>query len=34
MTQSRFSDTFGFSLDAAKYWEGDGARPSFRRELS
>jgi hypothetical protein len=22
MTQSRFSDTFGFSLDAVKHWEG------------
>ena len=22
MTQARFSDTFGFSLDAVKHWEG------------
>jgi putative transcriptional regulator len=22
MTQSRFSETFGFSLDAIKHWEG------------
>jgi len=22
MTQQRFSKTFGFSLDAVKYWEG------------
>ena len=24
MTQARFSDTFGFSLDAVKHWEGGG----------
>jgi putative transcriptional regulator len=27
MTQSRFSDTFGFSLDAIKHWEGGRRRP-------
>ena len=30
MTQARFSDTFGFSLDAIKHWEGDG-EPQNRR---
>jgi putative transcriptional regulator len=27
MTQSRFSDTFGFSLDAVKHWEGGRRTP-------
>ena len=27
MTQSRFSDTFGFSLDAIKHWEGGRRKP-------
>lgn len=27
MTQSRFSATFGFSLDAIKHWEGGRRRP-------
>ena len=27
MTQSRFSDTFGFSLDAIKHWEGGRRTP-------
>ncbi|HWG20801.1 MAG TPA: hypothetical protein VG225_09740 [Terracidiphilus sp.] len=27
MTQSRFSDTFGFSLDAVKHWEGGRRKP-------
>jgi len=27
MTQARFSDTFGFSLDALKHWEGGRRRP-------
>jgi hypothetical protein len=27
MTQARFSDTFGFSLDAIKHWEGGRRRP-------
>jgi putative transcriptional regulator len=27
MTQSRFSDTFGFSLDAIKHWEGGRRMP-------
>jgi len=27
MTQSRFSDTFGFSLDADKHWEGGRRTP-------
>lgn len=29
MTQSRFSDTFGFSLDAVKHWEGGRRTPEF-----
>ena len=28
MTQAPFSDTFGFSLDAIKHWEGGAGRPS------
>jgi putative transcriptional regulator len=27
MTQARFSDTFGFSLDAVKHWEGGRRTP-------
>ncbi len=27
MTQSRFSDTFGFSVDAVKHWEGGRRTP-------
>jgi putative transcriptional regulator len=27
MTQSRFSETFGFSLDAIKHWEGGRRKP-------
>jgi len=27
MTQARFSDTFGFSLDAIKHWEGGRRTP-------
>jgi putative transcriptional regulator len=27
MTQARFSDTFGFSLDAVKHWEGGRRKP-------
>lgn len=27
MTQSRFSNTFGFSLDAVKHWEGGRRTP-------
>jgi putative transcriptional regulator len=27
MTQSRFSETFGFSLDAVKHWEGGRRTP-------
>ena len=27
MTQARFSDTFGFSLDAIKHWEGGRRKP-------
>ena len=27
MTQARFSDTFGFSLDALKHWEGGRRTP-------
>jgi putative transcriptional regulator len=27
MTQARFSDTFGFSLDAVKHWEGGRRSP-------
>lgn len=27
MTQSRFSDTFGFSIDAVKHWEGGRRTP-------
>jgi putative transcriptional regulator len=27
MTQARFSDTFGFSLDAVKHWEGGRRNP-------
>ena len=27
MTQARFSDTFGFSLDAIKHWEGERRTP-------
>jgi putative transcriptional regulator len=27
MTQSRFSETFGFSLDAIKHWEGGRRTP-------
>ena len=27
MTQARFSDTFGFSLDAIKHWEGGRRNP-------
>ena len=27
MTQSKFSDTFGFSLDAVKHWEGGRRTP-------
>ena len=27
MTQTRFSDTFGFSLDAVKHWEGGRRTP-------
>ena len=27
MTQSRFSQTFGFSLDAIKHWEGGRRKP-------
>jgi putative transcriptional regulator len=27
MTQARFSDTFGFSLDAIKHWEGGRSTP-------
>jgi putative transcriptional regulator len=27
MTQVRFSDTFGFSLDAVKHWEGGRRTP-------
>lgn len=27
MTQARFSDAFGFSLDAVKHWEGGRRRP-------
>ena len=27
MTQARFSDTFGFSLDAVKHWEGGRRAP-------
>jgi putative transcriptional regulator len=27
MTQGRFSDTFGFSLDAVKHWEGGRRTP-------
>ena len=27
MTQARFSDTFGFSLDAVKHWEGGRRMP-------
>jgi putative transcriptional regulator len=27
MTQARFSETFGFSLDAIKHWEGGRRRP-------
>jgi len=27
MTQARFSDTFGFSLDAIKHWEGGWRAP-------
>jgi putative transcriptional regulator len=27
MTQSRFSNTFGFSLDAIKHWEGGRRKP-------
>ena len=30
MTQSRFSDTFGFSLDAVKRWEGGEDAPRSR----
>jgi putative transcriptional regulator len=29
MTQSRFSETFGFSLDAVKHWEGGRRTPEF-----
>lgn len=29
MTQARFSDTFGFSLDAVKHWEGGRRTPEF-----
>jgi len=32
MTQARFSDTFGFSLDAIKHWEGVGG--SQKRRLA
>jgi hypothetical protein len=28
MTQARFSDTFGFSLDAIKHWEGGRRTPA------
>jgi putative transcriptional regulator len=34
MTQSRFSDTFGFSLDAVKYWEGGRRTPESSARLS
>src|ERR1700753_162272 len=27
MTQAKFSDTFGFSLDAIKHWEGGRRQP-------
>jgi len=33
MTQARFSDTFGFSLDAIKHWEG-GLGGSQKRRLA
>lgn len=29
MTQARFSNTFGFSLDAVKHWEGRRRTPEF-----
>jgi hypothetical protein len=33
MTQAAFSNSFGFSLDAVKHWEGDGGRPRCRPGL-
>jgi len=33
MTQAKFSDTFGFSLDAIKHWEGGGEPQKLRLAL-
>jgi putative transcriptional regulator len=33
MTQAKFSDTFGFSLDAIKHWEGGRRTPKRRLAL-